>query len=233
LKRRRNSGTFTQLPAHPGAAFTAKVKMITWAIQSRPGAGECLATRGPEMLRALLASPPDEQLATLQNCRALHHALFHDMAPTDLPEAAGTWRGTPDTALEHVARVVYVSRQAPGLRRRDPCAPAADVGMRMVRLAGSIGALWDRYTGLTEPDALRHLAGFLAEFFAIHPFLDGNGHVARILAVVLAQRLGLSCSPGWTIHPRPYSHMMSLCLQWHAAHPDLLQDHLGRWFRNP
>jgi hypothetical protein len=78
---------------------------------------------------------------------------------------------------------------------------------------------------------LADLARFMATFFAIHPHLDGNGHVGRILAVVLAERLALRADPGWTLHLRPYGPTSSLCLQRYGDHPDLLADHLRRWFR--
>ena len=40
---------------------------------------------------------------------------------------------------------------------------------------------WERYVHRDEPDRLVQLAVLHAEFEALHPFLDGNGRVGRML----------------------------------------------------
>jgi Fic/DOC family len=205
--------------------------MIRWNIAALPGAGAVLAGRAPALLQQVRGKEAAARLAVVADSRSLHAALFDGLAPADLPEAAGTWRGTPGTGLATAARAVFVTRTAPGLRRRDLCAPAAEVAARMEGFAAEAAAIWAGGDRVTEAEALASLARMLATFFAIHPYLDGNGHVGRMLAVLLADRLGLHTDPGWTLHQRPYGHVFSLCLQWYPAHPDLLADHLRRWFR--
>lgn len=205
---------------------------VTWVIQSAGvGLGE-MEARAQDALARLRAAGAPERLAALQDPRPLHRALFADLAPPDMPEAAGTWRGTPGTGLAQMRRAVFVARAGEGIRRRHLCHPPDEVAAAMAALAGRLGELWaGAATG--EQAALDALAEFLARFFLIHPFADGNGHVGRILAVVLAERLGLAAAPGWTLARRPYGPTMSLCLQWYPAQPDLLADHLRRWFRAP
>ena len=210
--------------------------MILWTIQSQPGAPALLPGRCEAVLEALRAGDEAERLALLLDPRPLHRALFGDLAPHGLPEAAGTWRGTPGTPLAEAPRAVFVARTAPGLRRRDLCVPADEVAPRMTALAQQTATTWNAAEAtvdgatISEAAALQRLAGFLGEFFAIHPFLDGNGQLGRLLALLLADRLGLRAE-GWTVHRRPYGPTMSLCLQWRAHHPELLEDHLRRWFR--
>ena len=72
----------------------------------------------------------------------------------------------------------------------------------MVWLACVVGVVRSQTHGPTQSPALPHLAGFLAQFLAIHPVQDGNGPVGHLLAVVLAQSLGLGRSPMRPIHPR-------------------------------
>jgi Fic family protein len=39
-------------------------------------------------------------------------------------------------------------------------------------------------------------------FGYIHPFLDGNGHIQRLVFGTLVVERGLRLSSAWTIHPR-------------------------------
>jgi len=177
----------------------------------------------------LASGPESARLAALCDSRDLHRTVFAPLLPESLRGLAGTWRGTPGTAAESVARAVFVARKAPGLRNRDMCMPPDQVAGEMERLAARLTAIWD--AAPPPPDtAYAQLAEFTRDFFAIHPFVDGNGHVYRLLAPVLAARLGLSARADWTPHPRPYDHVMSLCLQWYPHHPDLLACYLRRWF---
>ena len=204
---------------------------VRWVIQSAGVGLAAMEARAQAELARLHAEGPAAQLAALMDPRPLHRALFADVAPPDMPEAAGTWRGTPGTGLAGMRRAVFVPKAGEGVRRRHLCHPPEAVAEAMAALAGRVEALWQGGADGGEQAALDALAEFLARFFLIHPFADGNGHVGRLLAVLLAGRLGLAAGPGWTLAHRPYGPTMSLCLQWYAAHPALLADHLRRWFR--
>ncbi len=190
----------------------------------------------PQALRradqALSALPEAARLDAIRDTRPWHRAIFGPLLPPGLQPLAGTYRGTPGTPAEHVARAVFVARRAPGLRNRDLCTPAADVANAMAGLADRVAVIWaESESAAPPPDtAYEMLAGFSHGFLSIHPFVDGNGHVFRLIAPVLAARLGLRARPDWTLHPRPYDHVMSLCLQWYPHHPALLACYLRRWF---
>ncbi|MEL7030222.1 MAG: hypothetical protein AAGL49_13690, partial [Pseudomonadota bacterium] len=62
------------------------------------------------------------------------------------------------------------------------------------------------------------------------PYLDGNGHIARLMVVLMLRAGGFEARPTWTIHPRPYSDAMGVCIQNFSAHPDLLEFYLHKWF---
>ena len=54
---------------------------------------------------------------------------------------------------------------------------------------------WERYVHRDEPDRLVQLAVLHAEFEALHPFLDGNGRVGRMLVPLFLWQRGLIRAP--------------------------------------
>ncbi|MCC5973490.1 MAG: Fic family protein [Rubellimicrobium sp.] len=176
----------------------------------------------------------DKRLVLLCDSRPLHLALFTGLAPADWPDAAGTWRGSPGSSVVDAPRAVFLARRLPGLRARDLCLPAAEVPAAMDDLAQHLCSLWDQRPGADDPwrDAgFQALARMTARFFAIHPYMDGNGHIWRLSLPVLAERLGLAMRTEWTIDRRPYGPEFSLALQWYGDHPAVLTDQLRRWMR--
>lgn len=200
-----------------------------------PAAGPLMQRRSEQVAQELAAMTEARQLALFCDSRPLHLALFAGLAPADWPDAAGTWRGTPGSRLANAPRAVFLARKIPGLRTRDLCLPAAEVSDAMQDLARRLHSLWTRCPGADDPwrdAAFAALSEVTARFFAIHPYMDGNGHIWRLILPHLAGRLGLAMRAGWTIDRRPYGPEFSLALQWHADHPTLLADQLRRWM-NP
>lgn len=183
-----------------------------------------LAARCTALAADLAAQPAPARRARLVDTRPLHRHLFGDLAPG----VAGVYRGTPATAVETSARAVFLARRHPGLRARDPCPGPQSVGPAMAVLGDRIGALWD--SPPRGDAAFDALAAVTHGFLSIHPYLDGNGHVFRLMATTLGPRLGLAPRADFTLHPRPYDHLMSLSLQWYPDHPGLLSAYLRRWF---
>ncbi len=58
---------------------------------------------------------------------------------------------------------------------------------------------WERYMNSAAPDRLVQLAILHAEFEALHPFLDGNGRLGRMLVPLFLWRCGLIQSPRFYI----------------------------------
>ena len=56
---------------------------------------------------------------------------------------------------------------------------------------------WENYIHSNEPDVLVQLAIVHAEFEAIHPFLDGNGRLGRLIVPLFLQNKGLLSSPNF------------------------------------
>ncbi len=216
-----------------GASATAKDRarpppLPRWVLPAESPLAVEVAAAAERILSEISAAPDAEKLAFLCDTRAAHRVIFTIVAPADLPEAAGSYRGTPGSALEGARRAVFSARRVPGLKLRDMCTPPDEVLPEMTALAARIAQIWsDPPAGEARFDAL---AEIVARFLRCHPYLDGNGHICRMMADVLARRLGLSVATDWRPAPRPYDHHMSLCLQWYPHHPLLLACYLRKWF---
>lgn len=223
-------GAFIKMKAEtsPNTAFAKPVCNF----RAQKAANEVLVQRCEATARELWLLSDSAQLAVMCDSRPLHLALFDGLAPADFPDAAGTWRGTPGTSVATAPRAVFLARRMPGLRTRDMCLPAAEVSAAMADLAARLHQLWDNRPGLGDPwrdEAYLALADATARFFAIHPYMDGNGHVWRLCLPVLGRRLGLTMRESWTVDCRPYGPEFSLAIQWYGDHPTILADQLRRW----
>ena len=224
-------------PARKGRTMTEEPRdrrqPVVCNFRAPPEAEGLLAARSAAA-RAALHGTPGEALHALCDLRPLHGAVFAGLAPPGHPDAAGTYRGTPGSSVEGAARAVFLARRLPGLRHRDLCLAAGAVPAAMTALAHDLAAAWHARPGLDDPwrDAgFRALADLTARFFAVHPFVDGNGLVWRLALGALAPRLGLEMRAGWSVDRRPYGPEFSMALQWHADHPAILADQLRRWMR--
>lgn len=133
-----------------------------WNLHADPERAAGVAETATACLAHALACPAPERLALLCDTRAMHRRIFAAVAPPDLPEAAGTYRGTPGSRLELARRAVFTTRRLPGLRSRDLCAPPDTVPLRMTALATALSALWQD-PPQDEDRALAALARFTHE----------------------------------------------------------------------
>jgi len=198
-----------------------------WDVQSNPLSRAALLDATRRTLEALLAASKADQRAFLCDSRAVHRGLFLPFAPGGYEVYAGNYRGLPDSPLEKRRTAVFF-RNVEGLKERDPAAPPHLVAERMAALAAFTAETLDY--DYDPRSYFPRCAKIFADFCKIHPYLDGNGHIVRMMLVLLAKRRGLGVRPGWTVHPRPYSHAMGICLQNNKAFPELLEQYLKRWF---
>lgn len=199
-----------------------------WDIQKCPRARTEL-TASCKAIRARLETADFEtKRAFLCDTRAVHQELFGPYAPPSFAVYAGAYRGALDTPLEaRAATVLY--KDHPILRSHNPTVRPGRVAERMEALAGHIAE------SLENADAgalyFKRCVRAFAEFLLIHPYLDGNGHIARLVLAVMLDVGGIEARPTWTIHPRPYSDAIGLCIESFTAHPDLIEQYLRKWFR--
>ena len=123
------------------------------------------------------------------------------MAGLDVPNTAfvGRFRGEPGVKVTRV----WVG----GIEGVPPADVARELKVFEQRLKRVVAALDKRYPANRELDtdglaAVLDLCAWAhSEWVCIHPFVNGNGRIARMWANFLLMRYGLP--PGVRLHPRP------------------------------
>lgn len=154
-----------------------------------------------------------EEVGTAERREDIHEVLNYRAAMREaerllgeLPLSQRVIRGMHRVLLAGVRG----QNKAPGEYRRIPnwigptgCTveEARFVPIGADRLPDAMGA-WERYTHEDAPDRLVQLAVLHAEFESLHPFLDGNGRVGRMLVPLFLWQRGLIKRPmfyisGW------------------------------------
>lgn len=156
-----------------------------------------------DICESLLKSSVSEKTAFILDTRNVHRELYSPLCPEAYPEYAGTYRGTTNTSL--------AEREVRATQLGDACGPTQFLDAKLVEQhITQIGPILDKLKSHTGEDQLFALSQIFYIFGLIHPYLDGNGHVQRIMFLVgcsLCSKLSLRNT--WTIHPRPYDIEMA------------------------
>jgi fido (protein-threonine AMPylation protein) len=143
----------------------------------------------------------------LDDPRPVHRRLYCALAPARYPEFAGTYRGTKGTTLEtRRAGAKSVTGQPSLIAFEEPDHVASALAKYP-----ELFSLLPAKAARPRDEKLRFTSLAFVFFGKIHPFLDGNGHVQRLIFVAVCRELGLHVSPEWTIHPRAYDIEFASC----------------------
>src|SRR5690625_4146440 len=126
--------------------------------------------------------PLSQRLIKLAHARLMQGVRGHGKAPGEYRRIQN-WIGPAGCAIEE-ARFV-------------PC-PTDAVPAAM--------DAWEEYIHEPAPDALVQLAVLHAEFEAIHPFLDGNGRLGRLIIPLFLKAKGLLSAPNFYLSEYLESH---------------------------
>ena len=150
-------------------------------------------------------------LAFLLDTRSVHREIFGSLTPEGYEAYAGTYRGEEGSILEHRKAAIHY-KNVEGLKERYPALNPAEVILYMRTLEDFIRDVsWGRefrQRGIFHEDG--------ANIWNVQqnpPYLDGNGHISRMMMVLLAERKSIEVSPKWTVHPRPYGIEMSIAFE--------------------
>ncbi|CAN5494854.1 hypothetical protein BH10PSE12_BH10PSE12_07680 [soil metagenome] len=146
------------------------------------------------------------RLSLLRDPRDCHRALFAQFAPAAHLEYAGTYRGTAGTTLEH--RPIYAPSIVDGSGYFAFLSPDL-VPAKTDELLATVNRELDAARGADPFVQLLTLTHLFAWFGAIHPFLDGNGHVQRALFAAAAAELDIPLSNRFSIHPRTFDGLLA------------------------
>lgn len=211
-----------------------------WEPEQEADFDSTMATASANILRRV-QNDGEFRAAVLADPRDLHNALYSPFAPSAYSYYAGNYRGTQNTALEH--REAF----APSLIVRGGTfqfIPAADVASSMQQLLPQLHQM--RSVASSRWDKLFALTCSFVQFGKIHPFLNGNGHVQRVLFAAGAFDLGIPLSKRFAVHPRSYDRLLAYALEcftrsrsddsasdWAMAVAEYLAQWLGGPFDSP
>jgi hypothetical protein len=159
-----------------------------------------------QAVRVLRNLPPVDLIT---NTRSVHRTLFEDLCPPGYEYYAGHYRGERYRCLEFYPVGIIGIYSDPRVG-----SPPERVSGEMATLAASISAnLAGIDSAHGKPEAILSAAEKLlfsvayacrlfVEFLTIHPYANGNGHIARWMLAAVLRRNGYRLN-GFPIEPRP------------------------------
>lgn len=178
-----------------------------WEYQHLPDYQATLTRRTEALLLAIRASDNGKKLRNARDTRAIHGQYFVDLTPDGFPYFAGKYRGEPFRCLEDYE----VGVPGDAVVGHTAATIPAEMDEFSSRLAEAIKLLDYELSApnvlFDEPSKLlahvRVVVALFVEFLEIHPYANGNGHMARFLMLALFGRHDIYPSKAWSIDPRP------------------------------
>jgi fido (protein-threonine AMPylation protein) len=181
-----------------------KIQMVEWEYKDHPLRNTELPTKAAEILNKI--SEREISIASiLSDSREIHLHLFKNLAPTDNPYYAGHYRGEDFENLKNYwvgvasdPRVGY----APSIVQ-DSMDLFADISRQTLVDLDSTNN-----HDLLELDqkiciTVEKACDLFELFLRIHPYINGNGHIGRIMLWGVLQKYGYN-PIRWTIDTRPF-----------------------------
>jgi hypothetical protein len=200
----------------------------SWNGRTAFGAANVEAAQFQQVWFELAGAPIDDKLAFAADTRRVHRRLLAPSVPAGYEEYAGYYRGADFPALEKRTATIRYERPYFGPSQVVRFANPLDVANEMEILASRIFALKDK--PLEPIEYFFQIVSIFRRFNVIHPYLNGNGRMARLLLAVLASARGIPVSEHWTFHLRPYDGFIGFCFDEYGENPHLLTAYLTRWF---
>ena len=183
--------------------------MVAWSPQNHPRYDQILEPLS-QATRYQLIDDPSARSSFMHDTRDTHRVLYKDITPQHYDHYAGTYRGDVGTNLVH-RKVSSPSFFKPG--ESYEFADPADVQNHM----NDLHILLVNYVSSAKSQSrdwvITNCSRILYYFGVIHPFLDGNGHIQRLIFASLVAEAGLQLSDKWTIHKRPYDALLGMAFE--------------------
>ena len=183
---------------------------LPWLPHKEPRYDEILDMNCGVELRRLAHASSQERWEFICDSRTVHQRIYSELAPAEHPEYAGTYRGTMGTTLE--GRAIGVLREDDGLFQA--FAAPEKVAELLSMVAVQAKKIFDLPSSTNVNVVLTEIVRLFYIFGLVHPFLDGNGHIQRlIVSACVMERSSLQLNEAWTIHPRPYDLEIKLAFE--------------------
>jgi fido (protein-threonine AMPylation protein) len=173
---------------------------LPWKYENHSNA-DVLVPRAETIQKRLLSGVLDTE-ALLMDTRPVHAELFKGLTPKGCAHFAGHYRGENFDNLRDYSVIVpadfLVGNAAPAVVPRLINEFSSQISETLLTLDSLLA------TPLAEGERERHVTRFASKFFerflTIHPYVNGNGHVARFLLLAFLSRYGFWLRK-WPIHP--------------------------------
>jgi fido (protein-threonine AMPylation protein) len=199
-----------------------------WAARRRGGNDLEEKRKFDSVWLELRVASTGSKLNFLTDTRSIHRRIFRDVAPPDFDVYAGHYRGEDYPPLKFRTAVVRYRRPYVGVKPLVRFIEPEDVSNEIDFLKSKIVSLHD-----TKLDVVPYFAesvSIFRRFSSIHPYLNGNGRISRLMLALLADMKGIHVSSDWHFHKRPYDNFIGFCFQQYPTNPHLLIAYLSRWF---
>lgn len=180
------------------------------------------------LFETLTTNDENSTIKILCDTRPLHRALFYNLTPLGSEDYSGCYRGQPDTNLTD-KRIIISYNERLNIPH-DKCTRPEMVIDMMASLGVKVNDLINSNNSLKV--YIDNCFCIFAEFLIIHPYINGNGHIARILLKSLLYLRGVDMCKEWTLHKRPYCSEIALALQQYSSKPQYIKHYLLNWVKN-
>ncbi len=178
-----------------------------WDYENAPDHVHILRERTLYLLQSVRSASKAIKVRHARDTKDIHGRYFNDLTPEGFPYFAGHYRGEGHRCLDNYEVGI----------RGDPIVghTAATVPMKMDEFSEDMRsqlALVEH--NLEAPQLIfsasdklvsyvRFVAALFVYFLEIHPYANGNGHMARTIVLLLLGRRSLYPQRAWTIEPKP------------------------------
>lgn len=178
-----------------------------WEYQDVPNHNAVLSTRTADLLRGLRLSGNGARTNAARDTRTIHAVFFAGLTPAHFDYFAGHYRGENYRCLKdynvHVPgdpRVGHAAHTVPA--KMD--ALATDIARALIELDFAFAvpnAVFSSSQKLFR--AVELSAAIFVYFLEIHPYANGNGHMARLIVQAILSRYDIYFNAAFQTHPRP------------------------------
>lgn len=176
-----------------------------WEYKHDPHHGPILAREAAKILTAIHDGTLSIRQAALDT-RPNHKQLFSRLVPPKMDYLAGNYRGQDFKCLRHRPAGIPANQRVgspPEVVHLD----LKQFGKHFQATISGLDALMSVPNARVQPrEKLKYLVAaacsLFSEFLIIHPFANGNGHIARIMLTWILARFGYWLSD-FPIEPRP------------------------------
>lgn len=203
-----------------------EVSFPRWTGRDSLPEAECQEAAFQEVWKRIIGASRTARATFAADTRDVHRSLLLKSTPKAFEYYAGNYRGASFPAL--VDRPASIKIAGATSRHVTRFSLACDVYSEMAILQSRIDLLRD-----AELPVVQHFFESVAlfrRFSCIHPYLNGNGRISRLLLAALVSMVDLMPNESWTWSTRPYGREISGYFDCYLENPHLLTSYLAQWF---